>query len=277
MAPDPAVVSTLMRAKLGAGLAVATAVSLLTFGAPGADAQLVEAPPSPSSTTTTTVPPTTVGPTTTQTPTTTTEAPTTTVEPTTTAVPTTTTIPAFPGAVSDDDSVDISQLSVPGRGTIFQTQPLPPPPTTTTTTTTLPDPTILPANSGTGRRAVYSKSAQRVWAVESDGTVVKTHRVSGKLLWCDPRVGTYEVWSRSRHTYSINNPTIKWGYMVRFTKGCNGGNIGFHEIPTQYGSLVQSIAQLGQPLSGGCVRQAQPDAIWMWNWAQIGTKVVVLP
>jgi lipoprotein-anchoring transpeptidase ErfK/SrfK len=40
---------------------------------------------------------------------------------------------------------------------------------------------------------------------------------------------------------------------------------------------VQSVSQLGQPLSGGCVRQSTPDAIWMWNWAYIGTKVVVLP
>lgn len=267
-----------MRARLGSGLALATACSLLAFGAPGADAQQLESPPSSeapttSSSTTTTTPTTTVP----DAPTTTTESTTTTTESTTT---TTTTLPPFPGAVTDNDTVDISNLSVPDRGTIFQTRPLPPPPTTTTTTTTtttLPDPTILPFNSGAGRRAVYSKSAQRVWAVEADGTVAKTHRVSGKLLWCDPRVGTYEVWSRSRHTYAIQNPTIKWGYMIRFTKGCNGGNIGFHEIPNQHGRAVQSIAQLGQPLSGGCVRQAQPDAIWMWSWAQIGTKVVVLP
>ena len=40
---------------------------------------------------------------------------------------------------------------------------------------------------------------------------------------------------------------------------------------------LQSEEQLGQSLSGGCVRQAQTDAIWMWDWAQLGTKVVVLP
>ena len=65
--------------------------------------------------------------------------------------------------------------------------------------------------------------------------------------------------------------------MVRFAHGGEGGNIGFHEIPFQYGRPVQSISQLGQPLSGGCVRQSTPDAIWMWGWAQLGTKVVVLP
>jgi len=67
--------------------------------------------------------------------------------------------------------------------------------------------------------------------------------------------------------------------MVRFAKSCNGGNIGFHEIPTDTstGYKLQSVSQLGTPLSGGCVRQAVSDAVWMWNWAYVGTKVVVLP
>lgn len=157
-------------------------------------------------------------------------------------------------------------------------------PTTTTTTTTLPPPppTLpfgLPFNSGEGRRAVYSKSAQQVWAVDSAGTVIKTHRVSGRQVWCDPRPGEYRVFSRSRYTFALSNPDIIWGYMVRFAKGCEGGNIGFHEIPTnsRTGYRVQSVSQLGTPLSGGCVRQAIPDAQWMWNWAYVGTKVVVLP
>ena len=124
---------------------------------------------------------------------------------------------------------------------------------------------------------VYSKSQQTVWAIDENNTVIKAHRVSGKQTPLDPRPGVYQVWSRSIRTYSINNPSITWGYMVRFAKGARGGNIGFHEIPYQYGRPVQSIAQLGQPLSGGCVRQAEPDAIWMWNWAGIGTVVVVTP
>ena len=118
---------------------------------------------------------------------------------------------------------------------------------------------------------MYSKSRQRVWAVNSNGVVIKTHLVSGRQTPRDPSPGHYRVWSRSRYTHSINNPSIRWGYMVRFAKGARGGNIGFHEIPKQYGQWVQSVSQLGTPLSGGCVRQSVPDAIWMWNWAQLGT------
>jgi lipoprotein-anchoring transpeptidase ErfK/SrfK len=209
-----------------------------------------------------------------------------------TTVPDPETATDTPTTPTEESTTTVDPFGIPANGdplepglrpgSTVQTRTPPPPPTTTTTTTLPPPPPtvpswVLPANSGSGRRAVYSKSRQRVWAVDSDGTVLKTHLVSGKLKWCDPRVGEYRVFSRSRYTNNIQNPAIKWGYMVRFTKGCNGDNIGFHEIPKKYGVPVQSIWQLGTPLSAGCVRQGYDDAIWMWNWAWIGTKVVVLP
>ena len=160
----------------------------------------------------------------------------------------------------------------PVRGTQIQ---ITPPPATPESAPW--DPFLLPANSGSGRRAVYSKSQQTVWAIDDNNVVIKAHRVSGRQDPLHPTPGVYRVWSRSRYTFAINNPSITWGYMVRFAKGGNGGNIGFHDIPFQYGRPVQTIAQLGQPLSGGCVRQAADDAIWMWNWAGIGTVVVVTP
>jgi lipoprotein-anchoring transpeptidase ErfK/SrfK len=138
---------------------------------------------------------------------------------------------------------------------------------------------LLPANTGSGRRVVYRKNyPMRVWLVEADGTVAKTHKVSGRYTWNQPSPGTYSVFSRSGYTCNINNPYICWRYMVRFAVGPGGDNIGFHEIPTntRTGSKLQSESQLGTGLSGGCVRQATSDAIYMWNWAPIGTKVVVI-
>jgi lipoprotein-anchoring transpeptidase ErfK/SrfK len=132
-----------------------------------------------------------------------------------------------------------------------------------------------PPNSGAGRRIVYSNSGQRVWLVEANGEVVKTHRVSGRLGI--PRPGTYAVYSKSLNTYSMLNPSIRWSYMVRFVRTASGNNIGFHEIPTGPRGRLQTEAQLGQPLSSGCVRQATPDAIFLYHWAPVGTPVVVLP
>ena len=42
------------------------------------------------------------------------------------------------------------------------------------------------------------------------------------------------------------------------------------------GSRYQTDAELGTRLSGGCQRQADLDADFVWDFAQIGTTVVVL-
>jgi lipoprotein-anchoring transpeptidase ErfK/SrfK len=196
-------------------------------------------------------------------------------DPAPTSTSTTTTTVDQAGGIPGPATVSGTVVST--RGTQVQLTPTIPPPATTTTTTTIPPPTDeLPANSGEGRRAVYSKSRQRAWTVEADGTVSRTYLVSGRLTWNQPTPGTYHVFSRSSFTCNIKNPAICWRMMVRFTVGPDGDNIGFHEIPKKNGVPIQSEAQLGQPLSGGCVRQATPDAEHMWAWAPVGTTVVVL-
>ncbi|HVE18324.1 MAG TPA: L,D-transpeptidase, partial [Ilumatobacteraceae bacterium] len=70
-------------------------------------------------------------------------------------------------------------------------------------------------------------------------------------------------------------PNICMRFMVRFAHGPLGDNIGFHEIPRKDGVPIESDAQLGLPLSGGCVRQSTADAMFMWDFAGIGTTVVV--
>lgn len=130
----------------------------------------------------------------------------------------------------------------------------------------------LPAVSGQGTRVVYSEGRQRVWLVRSD-EVLRTYPVSGSVYDnLDP--GTYEVYSRSEDAVGIDDSgTMK--YFVRFTQGDEGAAIGFHDIPVDDGSPVQTAAQLGTPLSHGCIRQARPDAIALWHFAPIGTTVVV--
>ena len=42
------------------------------------------------------------------------------------------------------------------------------------------------------------------------------------------------------------------------------------------GAFIRIVILGAVALSGGCVRQTTDDAIWMWNWAGLGTTVVVL-
>lgn len=132
--------------------------------------------------------------------------------------------------------------------------------------------TVLPNASGEGRRIVFSEGRQRVWLVEGAKRVSRTYLVSGSTFDnLDP--GTYSVYSRSEQAYGIDDSgTMK--YFVRFTQGDTAA-IGFHDIPIEDGKLVQSVSQLGTPTSHGCIRQKRPDAIALWNFAPLGTTVVV--
>ena len=131
----------------------------------------------------------------------------------------------------------------------------------------------VPPDSGEGRRVVFDQGAQRVWLVAADGTVRRTYLVSGSAEDnLDP--GSYEVYSRSERAWGIDDSgTMK--FMVRFAHGERAA-IGFHDIPYKDGDLVQSRAELGTPLSSGCVRQWRPDAKALWAFAPVGTPVVVV-
>jgi hypothetical protein len=65
--------------------------------------------------------------------------------------------------------------------------------------------------------------------------------------------------------------------MIRYQE-TDIGHIGFHAIPLHVsdGSPYQTEAELGTRLSGGCQRQANLDAAFLWNFAQVGTTVVVI-
>ena len=150
-------------------------------------------------------------------------------------------------------------------------------PTTTAPTPTVVapavDPAVVPADSGTGRRVVFSEGAQRVWLVGADEGVRRTYLVSGSLT-DNLQPGSYEVWSRSRWAVGIDDSGVM-EYFVRFAHGQRAA-IGFHSIPTKDDQPLQTRAQLGTPQSHGCIRQAMPDAVAMWRFASAGTTVVVV-
>jgi len=133
--------------------------------------------------------------------------------------------------------------------------------------------TSLPGSSGTGKRVVFSKSAQRVWLVSAKGDPLTTYLVSGSVT-DNLRPGEYHVYSRSRWAVGVDDSGVMQ-YFVRFAHGPKAA-IGFHSIPSKLGHPLQKVSQLGTPQSHGCIRQKLSDAERMWNFAQDGTAVVVL-
>lgn len=146
-------------------------------------------------------------------------------------------------------------------------------PRTEKKTTTSTSSTALPTGTGSGRRVVFSEETQRVWLVGADDKVVATYLVSGSVT-DNLQPGKYDVYSKSRWAVGVDDSGVMQ-YFVRFAHGPNAA-IGFHSIPTKNGDPLQTVAQLGTPQSHGCIRQKLTDAERMWDFAGVGTDVVVV-
>ena len=147
--------------------------------------------------------------------------------------------------------------------------------TTTTTTTVLVEVAPVPIKSGTGRRIVYANRQQRVWVINADNEVIRTFPVSGMLG--QPGKGTFSVFGKSPTSYSPEFAGVTFRFMTRFAIGRNGGNIGFHEIPIRNNKPMQTVDELGAFKGSGCLRSSTQDALFIYQWATLGTKVVVVP
>jgi hypothetical protein len=131
------------------------------------------------------------------------------------------------------------------------------------------------AGQGTGKRVVYDRASQRVWAIDDEERIVRSYLVSGSQ-YRNEVAGTHKVYSKSEVATGWNL-TANLPYMVRYYE-TERGHIGFHAIPywKDSGEHLQTEAELGQKLSGGCQRQALLDAQFMYQFANIGTTVIVL-
>ena len=132
----------------------------------------------------------------------------------------------------------------------------------------------LPDDSGSGRRVVYDRAGQRVWAVGDDGQIIRSWLVTGSK-YSNEMPGTHTVYSRSERSTAWNGQA--WlPQMIRYQQ-TEIGHIGFHAIPLHVSdnSPYQGTDELGTRLSGGCQRQHNLDSAFMWQFAQVGTTVVV--
>ena len=138
-----------------------------------------------------------------------------------------------------------------------------------------PDTPPLPPDSGSGRRLVYDRAGQRIWAVGEDNVVIRSWLVSGSK-YNNETPGSHAVYSRSDVSTAWNGKAFLYK-MVRWLK-TDIGAIGFHALPIHRSDNTpyQTDAELGTRLSGGCQRQANLDADFTWEFAQIGTPVIVI-
>jgi lipoprotein-anchoring transpeptidase ErfK/SrfK len=113
-----------------------------------------------------------------------------------------------------------------------------------------------------------------VTAYEGDRPVASTLAIRGVAAWQTP-VGTYRIWRR------VANETMS-SDGLGIPRNAPGGYYVENVLFTQYFSPDGAAlhynywsSMWGYPGSHGCLGMNYDDAAWFWNWAEVGTPVVV--
>ncbi|MCH0542396.1 L,D-transpeptidase [Streptomyces sp. MUM 203J] len=124
----------------------------------------------------------------------------------------------------------------------------------------------LPADSGSGERVVYGLKDRRVWLVDADGEVVRTFAVMPSTV--HPAPGSYSVTSRSGAVTGSDGAQVE--HVVRFTT-VGGVTVGFSA------AVDGSTPSPDPSRRTGGVRMTREDGGELWKFAQVNSKVVVVP
>ena len=126
--------------------------------------------------------------------------------------------------------------------------------------------------------AVVVLDEQRVYVYSTTRRLIATIPVSTGLEDSTP-TGSFRVFSKSAQAYYTPAPNERMKWMVRFTKGRQGDNIGFHGIPykvTTNGDVPFHTPVGVEPSSHGCVRMRVAEAKWLFENMAIGAPVRVV-
>ncbi|MER6625654.1 hypothetical protein [Streptomyces sp. NPDC000931] len=127
-------------------------------------------------------------------------------------------------------------------------------------------PAAVPADSGTGRRIVYSLGEKRVWLVDASDTPRRSFAVWPGTVAPDP--GTYTIGKRTQATTGSDGVPVehimyfaqKSGVSVAFSNAVDGSS----PPPAEPGAQT------------GGIRIAKPDGKALWTFGSAGTTVRVV-
>ena len=83
--------------------------------------------------------------------------------------------------------------------------------------------------------------------------------------------GEFKIESKNPRAYS-KTYGLYMPYWMAFTAG---GKYGLHELPEWPNGYKEGASHLGQPVSHGCVRLGEGDAKTLYDFSDIGTKVII--
>ncbi len=136
------------------------------------------------------------------------------------------------------------------------------------------------AGNTLSQKIIVSISSQHMWACADTIQKYDNAIITGKQLNDDlTPLGTYRVYTKETNTRlkgcdsagCWDDPVSYWMPFVIVS----GGTIGFHDASWRTAADFGSIGTSSPNGSHGCVEMPLAAAKWLYDWAPIGTTVVV--
>lgn len=113
--------------------------------------------------------------------------------------------------------------------------------------------------------------AAQVMTIFENGSVLDAYMVSSGKRGLETPKGSYKVENKALRPWSKAYGLFMPNWMALVPSG----KFGIHELPEWPGGYKEGQSHLGTPVSHGCVRLGVGPAKRVFDWAEIGTPVVV--
>ena len=104
-----------------------------------------------------------------------------------------------------------------------------------------------------------------------DGIALDAYRISSGEWGHPTPVGTFAIQDKSLRAWS----KLYGLWMPFWMAFLPDGEMGIHELPIWPNGYQEGAAHLGTPVSHGCVRLGVGPAERVYNWADLGTPVII--
>lgn len=113
--------------------------------------------------------------------------------------------------------------------------------------------------------------ATQIMTIFENGKIINSFLISSGKRGMDTPKGEHQIYNKHPRPWSK-----KYGlYMPNWMAITSDGKFGIHELPEWPGGYKEGQNHLGIPVSHGCMRLGVGPAETVYNWAEIGTPVLV--
>ncbi|NIA01914.1 MAG: L,D-transpeptidase family protein [Nitrospirae bacterium] len=126
-----------------------------------------------------------------------------------------------------------------------------------------------------GEKSILVDLSEQVMYVKLDDDVIRSFRVSTGAAKTPTPAGTTSITLKQEVRVGNAAPHYIMPYFQMF----RAGGYGLHSLPSlgNDGGVfwTEAVAHLGTPVSHGCIRIADDNAVWLFGFTEIGTPLTV--